>query len=46
MNEEEKSESDQTVSEAKFDDKKVKKVAIYSRIPTNGDWTPDAAEKE
>ena len=46
MNEEEKSESDQTVSEAKTDDTKIKKVAIYSRIPTSGDWTPDAAEKE
>ena len=46
MNEEEKSESDQTVPEIKIDDKKIIKVAIYSRIPTNGDWPPGAAEKE
>ena len=46
MNEEEKSESDQTIPEVKIDDKKIIKVAIYSRITTNGDWPPGAAEKE
>ena len=46
MNEEKKQISDQTVSEAKTDDRKIKKVAIYSLIPTNGEQPAANVEEE
>ena len=46
MNEEKKQISDQTVSEAKPDDTKIKKVAIYSLIPTNGEQPAANVEEE
>ena len=46
MNEEEKKISGQTVSEAKFDDKKVKKVAIYSRTNSRDEESVIDVEKE
>ena len=46
MNEEEKKISGHTVSEAKFDDKQVKKVAIYSRTNLRDEESVIDVEKE